>query len=70
MGITGVVASLRSTVNLSRRSSKDRLLSVLSADNYCSLSANCFRFALWVSHLDYPRLSDTFVNTENSLYPH
>ena len=61
MGMAAVAASFISSVNLRSRSSRDRLLSLSSADNSCSLSANCFQFALSVSHLGCPRLSRTFL---------
>ena len=67
MGMDAIAASLISSVNLRSRSSRDRLLSVSPADNSCSLSANCFQFALSVSHLDCPRLSGTFVKASDSI---
>ncbi|KAK2151899.1 hypothetical protein LSH36_347g04025 [Paralvinella palmiformis] len=66
MGMAAVSASFISSVNLRSRSSRDRLLSASLADNSCSLSANCFQFALAVSHLGCPRLSGTFVKASGS----
>ena len=59
--MAAVGASFISSVNLRSRSSRDRLLSVSSADNSCS-----FQFALSVSHLGCPRLSGTFVKASDS----
>ena len=41
-------------------------MSASSADNSCSLSANCFQFVLSLSHLSCPRLSGTFVKASDS----
>ena len=38
-----------------------------SADNSCSLSTNCFQFALSVFNLGFPRLSGTFVKASVSI---
>jgi len=67
MGMAAVATSLISSVNLWSRYSRDRLLSVSSADNSCNLYTNCFQFALSLSHLGCHRLSGTFVKASDSI---